>query len=166
MNEEMKEILRYLEPRNDYVICAGFAQYAHLGTPCSADIDTFVDTPKTKKKISADFEKKRWRKFRSYPYLDSFEKNETTFDILYSENASKNYFSDTVVIEVYSFKVRVLSREALFLMKLSQLFWDERTEEKRRRDWVAVNSLKLQVDTKNVKELIGKMPDSFWRLES
>jgi hypothetical protein len=67
---------------------------------------------------------------------------------------------------VYGHRVRVLSREALYLMKLSQPFWDERTEEKRRRDWVAVNSLKLLVDTRKVKELIGKMPDSFWRLES
>jgi len=166
MNEEMKEILGYLETRNDYVICAGFAQYAHLGIPCSSDVDIFTDTSDTKRAISSDFEGKRWEVFRSYPYLNSLRKKETTLDILYSDNAAQNYFPDAVVIEVYGHRVCVLSREALFLMKLSQLFWDERTEEKRRRDWVAVNSLKLLVDTKNVKGLIGKMPDSFWRLES
>jgi len=58
MNKEIKEIIRYLENRGDYLIWAGFASFAHLGFKYSPDIDIFTNSSKTKKQISSDFQTK------------------------------------------------------------------------------------------------------------
>jgi hypothetical protein len=166
MNNEIKEILQYLESRNDYIIWAGFAQFAHLGTKCSADIDIFTDKPETKEKISADFQKNGWKTVphdNTYLIWDKLEKNGTTFDIVYSQPASKLLFSDVAKIEVYGHKIRFLSKEGLFITKLGQLTWENRTEKKCKRDLETIISLKKLIDVKKINELIKKLPDSFWK---
>jgi hypothetical protein len=165
MNKEIEEILQYLEPRKDYVIWAGFAQFAHLGTKCSADIDIFTYTPGAKKKISLDFQKNEWRKIphdNTYQSWDKLEKNGTTFDILYSQKASELLFYDIAEIEVYGYKAKFLSKEGLFITKLGQLTWRNRTEEKRKRDLDTINLLRESIDAQKLSELIAKLPNSFW----
>jgi hypothetical protein len=166
MNKDIKEILQYLEPREDYIVWAGFAQFAHLGRKCSTDIDIFTDRLETKKRISSDFQKKGWEKLshdNTYPIWDKLEKNGTTFDIVYSQSASKLLFSDIAKIEVYGHKIRFLSKEGLFITKLGQLTWENRTEEKRKRDLETIISLRKLIDMKKINELIKKLSDNFWK---
>jgi hypothetical protein len=166
MNKEIGEILQYLESRKNYIVWAGFAQFAHLGTKCSADIDIFTDKLKTKEEISSDFQKNGWEKMphdNTYQIWDKLEKNKTTFDIVYSQSASKLLFSDVVQIEVYGYKIRFLSKEGLLITKLGQLTWENRTEEKRERDLETIISLRKLIDARKVNELIKKLPNSFWK---
>ena len=58
-NNEMKEIIEYLNTRDSYVIFAGFAAYLQAGLDSSDDIDIFV-APEEISKIAEEFEKKGW----------------------------------------------------------------------------------------------------------
>lgn len=94
MKIDIKEILKYLEPREDYVIWAGFAQYAHLGIKPSLDVDIFTQSIKVKKQISSDLQKMGWKKVPCndfYKFHDKLENAGTTFDIIYSK-LQHNYF--------------------------------------------------------------------------
>jgi len=165
MNQEIAEILEYLEPREDYVIWAGFAQFAHLRIKPSPDIDIFVQNLNTKNRVSADFQKKGWKKLLYkgfYKYHDKLEKSRTTFDIVYSEPAVKLFFSTRMKIEVEGYSLYFLSPEALFLTKIGQLTVAKRSSEKRERDWQTVNTLRNKINIKKLKELVSKLPDSYW----
>jgi hypothetical protein len=147
-------------------VWAGFAQFAHLGTKCSADIDIFTDKPETKEQISSDFQKSGWKTIshdNHYLIWDKLGKNGTTFDIAYSQPASKLLFSDIAKIEVYGHKIRFLSKEGLFITKLGQLTWENRTDEKHKRDLETIISLRKLIDARKVNELVKKLPDSFWK---
>jgi len=167
MNEEIKEILKYLEGRNDYAIWAGFCVFAHLGIKYSPDVDIYTDSKQTKRKISAEFQKREWKniphKQVGYDWnWDKLKKNETTFDIIYTPASSKLLLPDAVEIEVYGYKLRFLSKEALFLTKLGQLSWLDRKENKRKRDIETVNRLRNSVDPKKLSRLASNLPPSYW----
>lgn len=167
MNQEIKEILEYLKTRQDYVIWAGFCVFAHLGIEYSPDVDIYTDSKKTKKKISAEFQKRKWK---SIPHKevgygwdwDQLKKNKTTFDIIYTPASSRLLLPDTVEIEVYGCKLRFLSKEGLFLTKLGQLSWLGRKRDKRRRDIEIVNSLRNSIDPKKLNKLASNLPSSYW----
>jgi hypothetical protein len=165
MNTEIREILQYLENRDDYVIWAGFATFAYLGGKYSLDIDIFTDSLKTKEQISSDFQKKNWKIIphdQSFQNWDKLKKHETTLDIVYSQNASKLFFFDKVRIKVYGNLLYFISKEALFLTKLGQLSAVNRTKEKRERDLKAIMELRKFVNVQKIRELVLKLPDSYW----
>ncbi|MFH1409750.1 MAG: hypothetical protein ABIH34_07600 [Nanoarchaeota archaeon] len=165
MNPEINEILAYLENRDDYVIWAGYAQYIHLGIRPSADVDIFVTSREVWREISAEMQKRGWKPkegFVGFYEGDKLVKKDTTFDIIFSEAAATLFFNDKVILESEGRKVSVLSKEALFITKLGQLSVKNRTEAKRKRDWETVNELRKDFDLKKIRELIPRLPDSFW----
>jgi len=165
MNQEIREILQYLENREDYVIWAGFASFAHFGFDCSPDIDIFTNSFETKEKMSLDFQKNNWKVIphnKTYQNWDKLKKHETTFDIVYSQNASKLFFTDKVKIEVYRHSLNFISKEVLFLTKLGQLSDIDRSKEKRERDLKTIMESRKSVDVRKIKELILKLPASYW----
>jgi hypothetical protein len=166
ISQELKEILAYLEPRNDYVIWAGFAVFGHLKVAHSADVDIYVSSPEAKKEISAEFQKRGWQKLPHKEVVfdwDKLEKNQTSFDIVYSKPASRLLFSDAANLKAYGHKLCFLSKEWLFLTKLGQLTYDQRKLEKRKRDIVTLQRLRKSMDTKKVARLATKLPLSFWQ---
>ena len=184
MNQEIIEILKYLEPREDYLVWAGFAQFAHLGLKASADIDIYVSSKENMNRISADFQQNGWKIKKHIPVergskvviigmgmtlgeiigwkWDKLEKNETTFDIVFSKPASELFFHDKVKIEVYSHKINFISKEFLFITKLGQLSSSERTDEKRKRDLETIMKLRKQIDLDKIRKMVLKLPDSYW----
>ena len=166
INQEFEEILKYLQPRNDYVIWAGFAVHAYLRIGHSADVDIYVSTQKTKDEISNHFQKNSWQKIPHEEVVfdwDNLGKNNTSFDIVYSQSASQLLFQDVVELEIYGYKLRFLSKEWLFLTKLGQLTYNDRKLEKRQRDIITLQNLRKTMDVKKVSQLAAKLPLSFWK---
>jgi len=165
-NQDLKEILKFLEPREDYVIWAGFAVYAHLGIEHSPDVDIYVTDQAAKKAISTESQKRGWQKLPHKEVIfdwDKLEKNGTSFDVAYSRPASQLFFSDVAEIEVYGHNLRFLSKEWLFLTKLGQLTWDDRKLEKRKRDIATIQKLRKSINPKKVAQLATKVPMSYWK---
>lgn len=167
MNNELEEVLTYLEKRDDYLIWAGFAQFAHLGIKHSADIDIYTKNKEVKIQISANFQSRGWQ-LRPHPemnpgwFWDKLQKQETTFDIVYTQASSELMFPAVVEIEVYDCKLRFLSKEWLFLTKMGQFTWPSRTEEKRRRDMETINLLRKSIDSEKLRQIATSLPDSYW----
>jgi len=167
INQEIREILRYLETRKDYIIWAGFAQYAYAGLKPSPDIDIYTKSLNSKEQISADFQCKGWKKIPYkgfYEHHDKLEKNGTTFDVIYSEPATKLFFTDRTKLKIEGYSLYFISLEVLFLTKLGQLTTAKRSSEKRERDWKTVNTLRDKINIEKIKKLMSKLPDSFWRV--
>jgi len=61
LNKEMKEIIEYLNKRNDYAIFAGFASFAHVGVVPSPDIDIYTKSKEARDEITKDFKTKGWK---------------------------------------------------------------------------------------------------------
>lgn len=168
MNPEIKEILEYLERRQDYVIWAGFAQFAHLGLKHSPDIDIYVASSEVKKQVSKDFQNRGW-KLILYSEIspqwqwDSLQKNGTNFDIVYSQAAAEIIFPDSVQIAAYGHSLRFVSKEWLLITKMGQCTWANRKEDKRARDIETINILRKSVDLAKFREIVAKLPDSYWQ---
>lgn len=167
MNNELEEILTYLKKRDDYLIWAGFAQFAHLGIKHSADVDIYAKSKEVKKQISADFQSGGWQLMPHQEMdpgwlWDKLQKQGTTFDIVYTQPSSELMFPDAVEIEVYGCKLRFLSREWLFLTKMGQSTWPSRTEEKRKRDIETINLLRKSIDSERLRQIAASLPDSYW----
>lgn len=160
----MEEIIRYLAKRNDYIVWAGFAQYAHLGLKASHDIDIYVRSAAVKKSISGDFQKNGWKKGKKskfYVHHDKLEKSGTTFDIVYSGNA-RLFFNGRMKKFVKGYSLCFVSREVLFLSKLGLMTVKDRSMEKRLRDWKAVNALRKGINAEKLRNIASKLPDSYW----
>jgi len=168
MNDQIKEILSYLEKRNDYLIWAGFAKYAYLEGEYSADVDIFTDTPETKRDIIADFQKLGWQ----VPTISTIrlrwdwnrsEKGGTTFDVVYSPRATQLIIPEKVELIVEGYKLQFISKEWLYLTKLGQLIWKGRSEEKRQRDIQAVLGLEDLIDAQKIVKFVSQLPACFWK---
>ncbi len=167
MNKEIEEILKYLEQRSDYVIWAGFAQHAHLGLPYSPDVDVYVDSVSALEEISQELHNLDWRlephQEKTYRW-NKLERNDTTFDVVYTDDASNLLFNDIVVIDIYGHKLRFISKEWLFITKLGQLTWPDRTEEKRTRDIEVLQKLRESMDVEKIKHIASQLPEKYWEL--
>lgn len=167
MSEEVEEILSYLEPRNDYVIWAGFAQYAHLGMKPSPDVDIYAKTPRAKFRVIWDMRKNGWKKVVRKNLgieIETLKKGETTFDIAYSENASKLFFTDVRKFLLNGHMLHFISPEVLLITKMGLLSMEERSEEKRERDIKAINTIRKRADPKKLSKIAGKLPASYWKV--
>jgi hypothetical protein len=166
VNKEILEILKYLEPRKDYAIVGGFAQFAYTGVGYSPDIDIYAISQKAKGRMAGDMQDMGWKlKYRSKG-LNRLEKRGTTFDIMHSMAASEIGSSSSVKINVYGHELNVISKEALFLTKLGRFSTADRTEEKRMRDLKTIIKLRRTIDMKKLRGLVSRLPDSYWRTGS
>ncbi|MAG78361.1 hypothetical protein CL616_03285 [archaeon] len=163
----INEILAYLTQRNDYIIWAGYAQFAHLGIKPSPDVDIYVKSEDSLKEISKDFVEKGWKVIHQPKAIsalwDKLEKNGVTFDIMYSEPASI-FFEDRVLLKINENEVLCISKEALFLTKMGALTSKGRVEDKRKRDLNAILQLREIIDPEKVKEIVKRLPDSYWKI--
>jgi len=165
--QEIQEILQYLSQRTDYIIWAGYAQFAHVGIQPSPDVDIYTDSEATLQTISQEFEQKGWQVTHQPKPIsakwDKLEKNGVTFDIIYSE-PSQLFFEDRTELEIEGYNLFCLSKEALFLTKMGALTSKGRTEDKRERDLEAILKLRDLVDPAKVKEIANRLPTSYWKI--
>jgi hypothetical protein len=161
---EMEEVLQYLQKKDSYALFAGFAAFLLTGVEPSPDIDVFVVSEKDVNQITDDFLKKGWRKMRYITddiFLSTVEKNNTTFDIIFSKTA-KIFLQDRIQIHFKSIRVFVISPEALFLTKMNQVASPERSDEKTKRDREVIHILRKTIDVKALKKLLQNVDYSFW----
>jgi hypothetical protein len=166
MNDEIREILTFLQGRDDYAIWAGFAQFIHLGFKHSADIDIYVKTPGAKEEIGEHFVNRGWdvkQKSQRQLSWDTLEKNKMTFDVVYTPESAELIVPHSEGKEVYGFKVKVISKEWLFFTKLGQISWSDRSAEKRQRDAETIEKLRDVVDIQKIKMIAAKLPKKYWR---
>ena len=162
VTSEMEEILLYLHSKDGYALFAGFAAFLHGGVEPSMDIDIFVSSPHDVKEITEDFIRKGWTLSNSQDFFNTVEKNNTTFDIIYSELAKKAFLPCALVIPYKDLYLSVITAEALFLTKMAQVSFLQRSPEKTARDRKIIHILRQKIDCKKVKELLLNMDDSFW----
>ena len=165
ITQEMREILEFLSPRNDYLIFAG---YLLTKVEPSADVDIFVPSKETVMSITEELSTKGWTKFKERGidgtfYSNSLEKNNTTFDIIFSSPALEVLMPRKVKTEFEGKEYFTLSKEGIFLTKMNILTNPKRTENKTKRDREVINILREQVDLDKVRELVISLKDSFWR---
>lgn len=165
--DEMMEILRYLNNKEDYAIFAGFAAFLHTKIESSADIDILVKSIKEVNNISKDFINNGWKqknkKTGNVLFMNSkLEKNNTTFDIIFSKSAEEIILPRKVKLSFDIYKLYVVSREVLFISKLLGLASESRPEEKIKRDRKVVNILRNNLNLKGLRKLLVEMKDAFW----
>jgi hypothetical protein len=161
---EMEEVLQYLQKKDNYALFAGFCAFLLTDVEPSPDIDIFVVSEKDVNQITDDFLKKGWRKIRYITndiFLSTLEKNNTTFDIIFSKTA-KIYLRDRIQVPFKNIHVFVISPEALFLTKMNQVASPERSDEKTKRDREVIHILRKTIDVKALKKLLQNVDDSFW----
>lgn len=164
--KEINEVLKYLSCQNDYLIWAGVAQYAYTGIPHSPDLDIFVKEPEQIRKIADDVMQLGWEVFHEkneYVKSCSLKKNEATFDIVYTEYSAKILFQKPVTKALYSYNVNFIAPEALFLTKMGQITWPERSEAKKARDSKCINTLRETLDLVALSQLLSVIPVHFWK---
>jgi hypothetical protein len=164
ITEEMKEILRYLNNKDNYALFAGFAAFLCTGIESSPDIDIFVLSYDDVKKITEDFISSGWDhiQFKTDKIsMSTVKKNKTTFDIIFSQSAKK-FFPSRIVVSLDGKKLFCISLEALLLTKLNQLAAIERSEEKTKRDRSVIRVLREKIDVTKLNELLHDLEDSFW----
>ncbi|MFH1972191.1 MAG: hypothetical protein ABIJ18_01805 [archaeon] len=165
--EEIEQILEYLSQRGDYVVWAGYAQFAYVGIQPSPDIDIYTDSEETLHLISRDFQEKGWQVTHQPKKIsalwDKLEKNGVTFDIIYTE-PSQLFFRDRTKLEINGYSVFCLSKEALFLTKMGALTSKGRIEDKKQRDLEAILKLRGIIDPEKVAEIAQKLPASYWKI--
>jgi hypothetical protein len=168
LTDEMREILRYLHNKKDYAIFAGFAAFLHTKVESSADIDIFVKSIKGVNNISKDFINAGWKQKskktdNSLFMCSTLEKNNTTFDIIFSKSAKETILPNKVKLPFNSYGLYVINKEALFISKLLWLASENRPEEKIRRDKNVVNILRKNLNIKELRKILVKMKDTFWK---
>lgn len=166
MNPEIEEILAYLSKRRDYAIWAGLAQHLQLGLAYSSDVDIYTKSPSIKTQIVKDFVSTGWssahHKEMSYDW-DKLQKSGTTFDVVYTQDSARLILPDSEEVEAYGYKLRVISKEWLFITKLGQMSWMDRSEEKRKRDVVVVNKLRELINTNKMARISRRLPGMYWK---
>ena len=162
---EMEEILQYLHTKDNYALFAGFAAYLHTGVEPSPDIDVFVSSHTDVKKITEDFIKKGWNQFDFKTndfFMSTVKKNETTFDIIFSEPAQKVLLPCRIVVSFQDNPLYTISAEALLLTKMNQLTSLKRSDEKTKRDREVIHVLREKIDVQKLRKLLQTLEDSFW----
>jgi len=167
LTDEMMKILEYLNYKEDYAIFAGFAAYVHTTIESSADIDILVKSIKEVNTISKYFACNGWKKIKTKTdnsswMISTLDKNNTTFDIIFSKSAEKIILPKKVKLSFKGKQLYFISKEALFLSKLIWLASENRTEEKIKRDRKVVNILRKDLNLNNLRKLMAEMEDPFW----
>ena len=165
ITSEMEEIIQYLHKSVNYALFAGFAAFLLTGVEPSFDIDVFVSSPDKVRKVTEDFIEKGWnlRQSTSNDFvLSTVEKNNTTFDIVFSSLAGKVFLPGKIAVSYKGGKLFAIAPEALLLTKMNQLTLMERSTEKIRRDQKVIAILRKHIDVEKTKELICNLDDSFW----
>jgi len=159
------EILRYLQPRDDYVIWAGLAAYVHVGTPHSNDVDVYTESQKSFEEMSKEFEARAWSpnrtKLPSNGMRNDLRKESVTFDIVYSP-FSRILFEDAARLNAYGYRLKFVSKEALLLTKLGQMSSKGRPPKKMAKDAETIQKLRAVVSAERVSKLSYNMPRSYW----
>lgn len=159
---EMEEIIHYLHNKDNYALFAGFAAFLLTGIEPSFDVDIFVSSCNDVKKIVNDFVKKRWTLQYSTDFMSTFEKNNTTFDIIFSETAKKAFLPGKVQVYVEGSSLYIISPEALLLTKLNQVFSLQRSAEKTKRDRKVIHILRQRIDVRELRMILQNIDDTFW----
>lgn len=162
LTPEMEEILQYLCTKDDYALFAGFAAYLHTGVEPSPDIDVFVSSYNDVKKVTEDFIKKGWTLKRTNDFMSTVEKNGTTFDIIFSENAQKVFLPSKVMVSFQGNPLYTTNVEALLVTKMNQVASPKRSEEKTKRDREVIRVLQKKIDVQKLRKLFQTLEDSFW----
>lgn len=165
MNKNIIDVFKHLQPRNDYVIWAGMAAYAHLGTSVSEDVDIFTLTNNSMDEIADCFEDKGWDKnpkSSPFKYQYRLRKEDATFDVIYSEDAAQLLFDDRVILALEGMKLFFVSKEWLYLTKIGQFGVANRKPEKKKRDLEAIAKLSGMVDSQRILSLVPRLTKSYW----
>ncbi len=162
----MQEILDYLQTKEDYALFAGFAAFLHTGVEPSPDIDVFFSSAAAVKASTDDFTTKGWNRIRTgYTddyFMNTVEKNGTTFDIIYSAPAKEVLLPHKVRVRFKGTYLYTISVEALLLTKMNQLTSLERSDYKTKRDREVIHILRQKIDVQELRELLKDVKDSFW----
>ena len=165
LTSEMQEILEYLHTKKNYALFAGFAAFLHTGVEPSPDIDVFVSSVDDVKDIADDFTQKGWTPIQHTTntyFMDTVEKNNTTFDILFSKSAKEVFFPQRVKIYFEDKCLYSISVEALLLTKMNQVASRERSDCKTKRDREVIHMLRKKINVQNLREMLEDLEDSFW----
>lgn len=161
----MQEILEYLHTKKNYALFAGFAAFLHTGVEPSPDIDVFVSSIDDVKNITGDFTQKGWthmqRTTNTY-FMDTVEKNNTTFDIIFSKSAKEVFLPRRVKIYFEDKCLYSISVEALFLTKMNQVASQKRSDCKTKRDREVIHILRKKINVQSLREILEDLKDSFW----
>jgi len=162
---EMNEIIDYLSTRDNYAIFAGFAAFLQTGVDASADIDVFIATSEEIEQMSQEFQQKGWTEPERKIVQDkvvkaTVEKNETTFDLIFSVNAQA-YIDTCEKVECEGKQLSVLSKEALLVTKMLQLT-QNRPDSKTQRDRQVIADMRPKIDPMKLKQLLSSLDNTFW----
>jgi hypothetical protein len=158
----MEEILQYLHKRDGYALFAGFAAFLLTGVEPSPDIDIFVSSRNDVQKIADDFIPKGWNVQRTEEWINTVEKNGTTLDIVFSDNAKKAFLPCKIAVPFKGKKLFSVTPEALLLTKMNQLTSQERSDDKTKRDRKVIYQLRKEIQVKKLKMLLENLEDTFW----
>jgi len=112
------------------------------------------------------FLEKAWKKTRELLNKNSLiltlEKNKTTLDICFSEKCKELFLPEKVIIKFEDKTLYAINPEALFFTKLNQLTYQDRTENKTKRDREVISILRKKINVNKLKKLIEKTSEDFW----
>ncbi len=169
INKEMKELVKFLSGRKDYVIFAGFGACLYTGIKCSADIDIFVPSFKSVKEIASLLKEQGWKQIKhetdnKYYSVAVLKKSKTSLDVVYSVTSKKALYSTKEKIKFNNYNLNVLSKEAMLMTKINQLTYIKRKKEKHVRDRKVINILRKEINVEKLRKLLNKLHEAFWTL--
>jgi len=165
-NPLFAEMLRYLQPRDDYVIWGGIAANAHVGTDTPFnDLDVYLESMASFDGITKDLQAMSWEpnktKLPGGGVRNELRKQSITFDLIYSP-LSGVLFEDAARLRAYGYDLRFVSKEALLLTKLGQVSSEGRPQEKIARDLETIRKLRAVISPEKMAKLSYNMPRAFW----
>jgi hypothetical protein len=164
---EMQEILSFLDKQKNYAIFAGFASELHTGIESSPDIDVFLPSKKAIEHIELEFTKNSWKKTdeesgkEDYKFV-TLEKDKTTFDLCTSQYVREIVIPNKEEVKYKNFKLKVISKEQLFIDRLNSASDEKRGEFKLARDRKVIKILRNKIEIKKLKNLFNSLPDAVW----
>src|SRR3989338_656230 len=167
LTSEMNELIKFLSKRDDYVIFAGFGAFLHTGVECSKDIDIFVSSFESVKKITKLLKEKNWKQVKQetdnkHYSVAILEKNKTSLDIVYSVTSKDTLYPTKEKIRFQEHSLNVLSKESMLITKINQLTYIDRAKEKYKRDRQVINILRKEIDIKKLRKILPKLHKVFW----
>ncbi len=165
---EIFEIAEFLSAyEGDYAVFAGFASYLLAGVETSFDVDVLLEERKELLEIAKRFANAGWQRTKEESEHEGhfnivLKKANTEFDLVYSSDCALTLLNSRTDVSFGGFNVKVLSPEALLLIKLNQLTHPNRSEAKIKRDLETIQRLRLQLDVGRMKGLAAVLGKRYW----
>lgn len=165
--KEILEILEFLSQTSiEYAIFAGFASHLLVGVETSLDVDILCRKKEDCIEIGKIFELNSWIVSCKSDSEERFNlvltKNGSDFDLVFTPHSARHFVGKFIRVQTAgSHIVKVLSPEALFLVKISQLTGD-RSVDKIIRDVEVLKRLRTKMDTIKIQELVSSLDNDYW----